>query len=175
MQELTNNADPAIAMENIAPPPSPEPRAGDPQPAGPAEYEKLRSRGVIPKSLAGAALAYQGKCEGGDAYVNNCAHYLSDAFIRAGYTELLPPNQDITARCTPAKRPIRAAEMNAWFKRMATQTVTSYPQNSGFWAVFQFDTSHYCCGHVLIVDTDHNVYFGTGNYPTWAQQFFYKW
>lgn len=77
------------------------------------KYEANAPRNIVEVRLASPSLraafdAYTGECAGGDRYDNNCAHFLSDAFIRAGFTELLPPNPHINARCnTPAKRPIR--------------------------------------------------------------------
>lgn len=155
------------AMENIAPPPFPDPMPGDP--------ERGRSKDVQPHSalvpsLAGAAAKYKDECKGGDSYGNNCAHFLSNAMIEAGYSELEPPNDCVNARCgTSAKRVIRAREMWCWFKKKAIKTATSLPKNDGYWAVFQLDESEYWGGHVLIYDSDSNKYYGTGHYPDWDQ------
>src|SRR5262249_48840891 len=46
-----------------------------------------KTLGALPpplRTIAAAAAAYTGRCVGGDHYDNNCAHFLSDAFIRAG-------------------------------------------------------------------------------------------
>jgi hypothetical protein len=163
-------------MELIAPPRMPQLRPGDPRAATAEDIRKLGKPEILGATIAGAAAAWTNQCEGNDRYDNNCAHFLSDAFIRAGFTDLSPPCNCINARCgTSAKRPIRAAEMNCWFKSKAKKTEGSPPANSGMWAVFQLDTTHYCCGHVVIIDTDNNTYYGTGNYPNWAQQFAYQW
>ncbi|MFN0193791.1 MAG: hypothetical protein ACKVP5_17765 [Aestuariivirga sp.] len=164
-------------MEELAPPPPPKPGKDDPKQATQANIDALISTLTVAKSIAGAAATYAGSCAGGDSYNNNCAHYLSDAFIRAGYTELNPPNDciDSDGRCgTSAKRPIRARNMWCWFKEMATKSATTLPKNDGFWAVFQLDETAYWGGHVVIIDTDNNVSYGTGNYPDW-DQYAYKW
>lgn len=163
-----------IDMENVAPP-KVEHKNGDPEKAAPNDCKNL---GVeIVRSIAGAAAAYNDKCTGGDDFPNDCAHFLSDAFIRAGYNEIANDHSCVEsgARCyTSAKRPIRARNMWCWFKRMATESRTSLPTNEGFWAVFQLDESAYWGGHVVIIDTNNNKYYGTGNFSNW-DQYAYKW
>lgn len=162
-----------FGMEDVEPPPPPFRKADDPQPAAAAHIAQLEV--AVAKSIPGAAALYSGDCQGGDRYKNNCAHFLSDAFIRAGYSELAPPAACIEARCsTSARRPIRARNMWCWFKGMATESRTTLPRNEGLWAVFQLDESQYWGGHVLIIDTTNNVYYGTANYPNW-DQYFYRW
>ena len=71
---------------------------------------------AAPRPLSQVCQYYTGACDGGDSYTNNCAHFLSNAFIRAGYTELLTSGI-ITERCrSGAKRPIRAYDMLKWFQ-----------------------------------------------------------
>jgi len=160
-------------MESISPPAPPLPGPDDPKPA--ALVPEHVSSVVVVKSIAGAASIYNRGCVGGDAYDNNCAHFLSDAFIRAGYLELNPPSDCVNARCsTSAKRPIRARDMWCWFQSIATDQRNKLPKNEGYWAVFQLDESQYWGGHVVIIDTDSNLYYGTGNYPSWTQ-YCYKW
>lgn len=164
-----------IEMEDYPAPPSPKPRKNDPTPASPSDIVELFNLAPSSKSIAGAAAQYVGSCAGGDAYRNNCAHYLSDAFIRAGYTDLLPPNDCVNARCsTESRRVIRAKDMWCWFQSMAKESRGTLPTKEGYWAVFQLKETEYCCGHVVIIDTDNNKYFGTGNYPHW-DQYAYKW
>jgi len=170
-----SNRDRDVEMENIAPPPFPEPREGDPTPASRDDRRALLRVAPPTRSIAGAAALFRRKCEGADSYENNCAHYLSDAFLRAGYSELAPPSACINARCgTAAKRPIRARDMWCWFREMATDSATTLPQNDGFWAVFQLMESEYWGGHVVIIDTDSDKFYGTGNFPHWAQHC-YRW
>ncbi len=166
-------------MENYAPPPVPPYEPGDPLPADKRDVEVLRESLTEVKSIAKAAVAYDDNCAGGDTanYQNNCAHKLSDAFIRAGYTELLPPNDciDGDGRCgTSSKRPLRARNMWCWFKKMHTEHRTTIPSGEGVWAVFQHQPGGYWGGHVVIINTDTNRYYGTGWYKTW-NQYAYKW
>ncbi len=162
-------------MEKIRPPAPPVPGPGDPRIATLTDIERLKGLEALARSIAGAAALYQGSCQGGDSYDNNCANYLSDAFLRAGYNELKPPATCINARCgTASKRPIRARDMRCWFENMATETRNKLPSNEGFWAVFQLNEPVYWGGHVVIIDTDNNIAYGTGNYPNW-DQFCFKW
>jgi hypothetical protein len=162
-------------MENIAPPPPPPRAPGEPRQASPRDLALLREALTNVKSIAGAASLYRGACDGADSYENNCAHFLSDAFLRAGYSNLKAPADCISARCeTGAKRPIRARDMWCWFKQMATKTKSTLPAAEGMWAVFQLDEATYWGGHVLIFDSDKNLYFGTGHYPNWSQHC-YQW
>lgn len=162
-------------MENFAPPPPPKSRSKDPKKATLQDFDVLRKNIKTLKSISGAALLYRGACEGNDSYENNCAHFLSDAFLRAGYADLKVPADCIEARCgTVARRPIRARDMWCWFKQRAIVSQNSLPTGAGYWAVFQLDESAYWGGHVLIYDSDQNIYFGTGHYPNWAQHC-YKW
>ena len=70
--------------------------------AGCAKSAKDRERfsatsGYTP-TLEDVAKAYNEACVGGGRESNNCAHYLADAFIRAGYTDL-KTSKLITERC----------------------------------------------------------------------------
>jgi hypothetical protein len=185
-----------VAMENVAPPASPR-SAGDPTPArGPVPVEQMEHIAPPPSDEpAGAPRAVGGdraavrtlpalsavgshwteSCLGGDSYANNCAHFLSDAFIRAGYSELAVANPHINARCgTSARRPIRARDMWHWFQSRAVRTSHTPTPNTGWWAVFQLDEAVYWGGHVLLLDTDTWEYCGTGYHGSWAQHL-YQW
>lgn len=166
-----------VGMEGL-PPPSVPPVPGMPEEASASHRTRLLSLALERKTIAGAAATYNGTCAGGDQYANNCAHFLSDAFIRAGYEELLPGGSAggfATARCgTSAKRVIRARDMWHWFQSRATATATQLERNSGLWAVFQLKEQVYWGGHVVIVDTDTWTYHGTGCYFGWDQHA-YKW
>lgn len=162
------------AMEHIAPPPPSPSGPDDPRLATDDDVAGL-ARHLDSKSIAGAAALFKKECVGADSYQNNCAHYLSDAFLRAGYDELKSPAPCVNARCgSTAKRPVRARDMWCWFQAMATETSQKLPSGKGFWAVFQLDEAAYWGGHVVIVDTDANVAYGTDNFPTWTQHC-YKW
>ncbi len=159
---------PRFDMEHIAAPKSVD-IAGIPSPLDVATGRP----GAL--SLAPVAAKWNNSCAGGDAFDNNCAHFLSDAFIRAGYEELKPNNPHIHARCgTAAKRPIRARDMWEWFQSKATKTSRTLTRNTGWWAVFQLDESAYWGGHVALWDSDADRKFGTGWYPQW-NQYLYQW
>lgn len=162
----------AQAMERLSAPrprfsasaPTPGPIVSVP-PADPAQ----------PVSLAAVPKYWTKSCEGGDSYENNCAHFLSDAMVRAGYVQLKPPTACVNARCnTSSKRPIRARDMWCWFQSMATKTSSTPTKNTGMWAVFQLDESEYWGGHVVLLDSDNWKYYGTGWYDDWDQHL-YQW
>jgi lysozyme family protein len=71
----------SVDMEDIEPPPMDQ-VPGMPRPA--TEDDRRLLRDVESRTIAAAASMYSGGCVGGDRYQNNCAHFLSDAFIRAG-------------------------------------------------------------------------------------------
>ncbi|MCB8904339.1 MULTISPECIES: hypothetical protein [unclassified Streptomyces] len=188
-----------VAMENIAPPepvelPGMPRRAGGaprveemehiapPRPveaAGAPRYGADSSLAVVPPALmpllSSVGSLYTERCVGGDSYTNNCAHFLSDAFIRAGYTELAVANPHINARCgTTARRPVRARDMWSWFQSKAVRTSNRLDPYTGWWAVFQLDESVYWGGHVVLFDSDSWSYYGTGWHGTW-HQYLYQW
>jgi hypothetical protein len=163
----------AVGMENIAPPALTfDPEA--PQ-LGSAVDIKIEEGFTILPALSAVATNWKNSCLAGDSYDNNCAHFLSDAFIRAGYIELFNANPHINARCTPsAKRPIRAREMWSWFRTKAVRTSNTLQRNTGWWAVFQLKEDVYWGGHVALLDSNRWVYYGTGWYHNW-NQYLYQW
>jgi hypothetical protein len=129
------------------------------------------------QTIEGAAKLFAKDCAGGDnaVYANNCAHFLSNAFIVAGFVELFGPEDCISlgGRCeTSARRPIRARDMWCWFKSKATESGSRVVRGTGLWAVFQLDD--YSGGHVAIIDSNSWKYYGTGWYDDWGQ-YSYKW
>ena len=162
-------------MEDVPPPP-PREVVGSHRPADAGALVVPAPGAPSGPSIVAAAAAYRGDCAGVDAFVNNCAHFLSDAFIRVGYDELLADIPYIHARCcTFARRPIRARNMWEWFQSKARLSTTDVQRGTGFWAVFQLEESEYWGGHVVIIDTDSWTYFGTGNYPAWHQHAYQWW
>jgi hypothetical protein len=172
------------AIESYVAPPVPEIRKGDPREATETD-QKAIVRMAMP-SLAMVAANWKKSCILGDVEENNCAHYLSDAFIRAGYAELThsaaAPAPQITIWCdyndpprNPQARVIRAREMNAWFKSKCSNPLTVKPVKKGFFAVFQLNEAAYWGGHVLLYDSDKDTYYGTGAYWNWPTQLFYQW
>jgi hypothetical protein len=122
-------------------------------------------------ALAEVAAAYERGCVCGGRLSNNCAHYLSNAFIRAGYTELLDAPV-IESRCT-AGRPIRAQDMLRWFQHRAQRFHSGIPpKGTGLWAGYQEKPNR---RHVLIYDADTGRYYGTDHCENWPVQWFYQW
>lgn len=121
--------------------------------------------------LEKAARAYERGCVCGRRLSNNCAHYLSNAFIRAGYTELLDAPA-IETRCT-AGRPIRAQDMLRWFQHRAERFHSGIPpKGTGLWAGYQEKPNR---RHVLLYDADTGRYYGTDHCKDWPVQWFYQW
>lgn len=209
---MTNVSKKEIAMELIAPPP-PTNVPSMPQKATKTDIKTLENKvnqrrfwGLVPPkpTIGLAAARFTESCEGGGRFCNNCAHFLSNAFILAGYTKLKRPLRYIDARCQvntdptciepgcdhTFKRPVRAREMEKWFQHMAKRkknlsntpgdelsTRFSSLKNTGFWAIFQHHPGGYYGGHVCIVDTDNWLYYGTGadGYWDWKNQRCYQW
>jgi hypothetical protein len=144
---------------------------GMPAEGTPSDQAHLQSG----RSIEGAAKTFAHQCEGGDTYPNNCAHYLSNAFIQSGFNDLRDAHSCVGARCeTMAKRPIRARDMWCWFKSRATSTSSRVAKNTGIWTVFQLSEAAYWGGHVAIIDSNTWKYYGTGWYDSW-DQYSYKW
>ena len=126
-------------------------------------------------TLRDAAKAYYEGCVCNDKVTfkkHNCTHYLSNAFILAGYTELLDCD-GFSQRCK-AGRPVRAQEFMKWFQAKAVRFNEGRPPaHSGVWAGYQEkDGSRH---HVLLIDTDRQKYFGTTDCVSWPVQWFYQW
>jgi hypothetical protein len=167
----SQNSASMFAVEMFEPPPKVRVIPSDPHEGTSQDQQKLTDG----RTIEGAAKLYSSECAGGDEYANNCAHFLSDAFIRAGFTDLGNSHTCISARCgTLAKRPIRARDMRCWFEAMSTSTGGAVKRNTGIWAVFQLKESDYWGGHVAIVDSDSWKFYGTGWYNDWDQHSF-KW
>lgn len=137
----------------------------------PHEIEQLRAPQAYTPTLEDAAKAYTETCAGGDRVSNNCAHYLADAFLRAGFTEL-EDSELITERC-PHGRPLRAQEMLKWFQAKAERFHTGRPApNSGYWACYQEKPGR---RHVTILDTNTGKFYGTADCKDWPVQWNYQW
>lgn len=161
-----------VGMEDVAPPPMIfDPNAPSLVSSKPGT-DSLKE--ALVTTLAGAMSAYNGTCTGGDSFDNNCAHFLSDAFIRSGFSELHNNNTHINARCSPARRPIRARDMWSWFQSKARRTSRVIARNTGIWAIFQINESEYWGGHVVLLNSDTWNYSGTGWYGQW-DQYLYQW
>jgi hypothetical protein len=64
--------------------------------------------------------------------------------------------------------------MWSWFKSQATRTSSTLQRNTGWWAAFQLDETVYWGGHVAVWDSDDDLVYGTGWYPSWKQHL-YQW
>lgn len=166
------------------------PRKGDPRLATKKDIEALKKLKPLARTLASVATFWNNSCNLSDVEGNNCAHFLSDAFIRAGYTELRKAgdNPNISLWCdwnvttkSDNARPVRAFDMKNWFNSMASKKERTIQSNNGFWAVYQERQSD-GQGHVLLYDSNNKVVYGTvdtqtGNpyfFSSWLQ-FFYQW
>ena len=142
--------------------------------------KKIHKRGYW--ELSRAYNSYSNSCDGGDRQSNNCAHYLSNAFIKGGFSELARNNSYINARCYGdfssyyQKRPVRARDMRDWFRSKSSQVLICdswyeiiremrYAGKTHF-AIYQ-DGGGYWGGHVLLYNISANGYSGTGNYTYW--------
>jgi hypothetical protein len=163
-----------VEMEFLAPATdvATEAEGGNPWLAGDGTVAEGEAQALL-ASLPAVGPNYSNSCSGGDRYDNNCAHFLSNAFIRAGYSELTTDGI-ITARCPPAKRPIRAQDMLKWFRKKQVRFHSGVVQrNTGWWASYQ-ETPSYPTGHVVVYDTNRWTYYGTGSY-NWPVQWNYQW
>ena len=124
-------------------------------------------------TLEDVARAYTETCVGGQRESNNCAHFLSDAFIRAGYTELLD-SELITERCLCGEgRVVRAQDMLKWFQSKSQRFHTGRLEpNTGFWATYQEKAGR---RHVTILDTRTGKFYGTADCKNWPVQWNYQW
>jgi hypothetical protein len=209
---MTDDSPDDFPMENVPPPP-PVKVDGMPLKASSDDAKALgrkidqRSfwdfRPLAP-SIGLAAARFTESCEGGGYFKHNCAHYLSNAFVKAGYFDLTQPHPFVNARCQrtgdddfpgcdpSAKRIIRAKELEKWFQHKARRTKElsqtrgdtvqerfAAIKGTGLWAVFQRDTESggYPGGHACIIDTDTWRYYGTGTdgYWYWKIQHCYQW
>ena len=110
-------------------------------------------------------------CVCGVSYSNNCAHYLCNALIRAGFS---PPNEGSNKKC-PRGRLIRAMDVLKWcqaHKKDFSSNHDSLP--SGTWIVFQQRSGG--VQHVCMHKESPNKYrrAGTGDYENWPTQWHYR-
>lgn len=108
-------------------------------------------------------------CECGTTYNNNCAHFLTNAMVKAGLPKPFPGNY---AKC-PKGRLIRAKECLDWFRSFSTGSATHHEAiTSGVWFVYQESQGQ---GHVLVHEEFPNSYNwrGTTNLPSWPVQWHY--
>ena len=110
-------------------------------------------------------------CVCGHAYPNNCAHYLSNALIRAGFSE---PSGGSNQKCSRG-RLIRALDVLEWCKRNNSGFSSGHNNlSSGTWIVFQQRSGgvQHVCIHKERSDSYSRA--GTGDYPDWPTQWHYR-
>lgn len=121
--------------------------------------------------------SYTHSCECGDSFDGtNCAHFLSNALIKGGFTEIDGQKgakfRIVNGFCVCTHgRPVRAKEMRAWFARKWKRQ--QKPQE-GYNAVYQQRADGQ--GHVLLLkgaDPKSTDFKGTGNYHSWSIQEYY--
>ncbi|GMV92415.1 MAG: hypothetical protein AMXMBFR82_21930 [Candidatus Hydrogenedentota bacterium] len=125
-------------------------------------------------TLAEVAKAYHEGCICGDKNTfkeHNCTHYLSNAFIEAGYTELLT-SPLFTVRCSEG-RPVRAQELMKWFQLKSKQFHSGRVKpDTGYWASYQEKPGW---RHVTLLDSGTGKFYGTADCPKWPVQWNYQW
>jgi hypothetical protein len=124
---------------------------------------------ILQSFLPNSASLYRGYCECGTTYDNNCAHFLTDAMVRAGLPKPFPTG---VAKC-PSGRMIRAKETLAWFRTFSSGFNNNHGNlSSGYWFVYQESNGQ---GHVCIHQETSNSWYwwGTGDYPNWPVQWHY--
>lgn len=156
-------------------------------PASPTEGSKQdQARLAAGKTIEGAAKLFEKACLGKvSSYANNCAHYLSNAFINSAFADLSNANTCITHRCgspecsSGGKRPTRAKDMKCWFATKDSTPQSSVSKGTGFYAVYQERPSD-GQGHVVILDSNTWKFYGTGWYEAgqaselWTHKY-YQW
>jgi hypothetical protein len=168
-----------LDSENLSPLPSIL-TANSPEEGGPGDQAILK----VGMTIEGAAKLFKHSCSGGQEYPDNCAHFLSDALILAGFSKLGAAHSCVSARCTKpgcsavSKRPIRAKDIRCWFKENAKTTDTSVAKHSGFWAVYQ-ERQADGQGHVVVLDANAWKFYGTGWFEAgtpdnWKHEY-YQW
>lgn len=110
-------------------------------------------------------------CVCGVAYPNNCAHYLCNALIRAGFSA---PSGGSNEKCRSG-RLIRALDVLEWCKVNKKEFSSGHNNlSSGTWIVFQQRSGgvqHVCIHKERASDYSRA---GTGDYPDWPTQWHYR-
>ena len=122
-------------------------------------------------SLTTAWSKFTGSCACGQHLENNCAHFLSEALIQAGFTELdggkgANERQKNGRVVCSSGRPIRAKELRDWAKNIFIKRTA---QPTGVCFVYQERASD-GQGHVLL--KNGTIFKGTGDHHDWAQSYY---
>ena len=130
-------------------------------------------------SLEAAWKSYSDSCVCGEKLKNNCAHYLSNALIEAGYSSIDGGSgglfRDENGYCVcKSGRPVRAKELRNTFFTENNWACHDEPRE-GYNLVYQ-ERAADGQGHVLIKKYSGGRkvgHKGTGDYPEWDIQKFY--
>ena len=114
-------------------------------------------------SLQNAFSSYTDSCACGTEYENNCAHFLSNALIKGGFSAI----NGVGSVFAPGGRPIRAKELRAWFGRNWTRHTK--PRN-GLNLMYQEQGGQ---GHVLLKKYPEGNWVGRGDHGNWNFQEYY--
>lgn len=122
-------------------------------------------------SLSEAYNLYEDKCDCGERFGNNCAHFLSNALIKAGFR--MPSGG---AKCRSG-RMIRAKELLQWVRSIPGVVMKTEHGSitSGYWFVYQeraSDGQGHVCIHLEKPESYSSV--GTGDFPDWEVQWHFK-
>ena len=102
---------------------------------------------------------------------HNCTHFLSNAFISAGFKDLKQHSR-FSLHCSQG-RPVRAQELLKWFQEEADRFHQGRPPaNTGIWAMYQEKPGGH---HVFLLDTNTGKYYGTADCVEWPIQWAYQW
>ena len=122
---------------------------------------------ILGYKLQQAWSEYVDSCECGHRYSDNCAHYLSNALIKGGFSDLDGGNgadlRNVSGRIVCCSgRPIRAKELRAWAQAKWGQPKSSRQDGINF--VYQERRSD-SQGHVLLKNISDMKFKGTGDFP----------
>ena len=134
-------------------------------------------------SLQSAWNKYTDSCDCGHKYDNNCAHYLSNALILGGFSEIDGGKGGKKGEfrivngfyvCSSG-RPVRAKQLRDWFVDSGKWTCHSSPKSDSINLVYQGKSAE-GQGHVLLKMYKDGVSTkrGTMDLPEWPiQQYYY--
>ena len=145
-------------------------RFGPEEATGIGLVAKAESAEAASPFLRKAFELYRGRCECGAHYENNCAHFLTDAMVRAG---LPKPFSTSDEKCS-AGRLIRAKECLEWFRTFSTGFSTGHQLlKTGYWLVYQENSGGQ--GHVCLhLEMEGNfVWRGTTDLSGWGVNWHY--
>lgn len=144
----------------------------------------------VSQPLASLQLAFNlfnDSCICGESFRYNCAHFLSDALMKAGYKIKNKEGMDVFNRCKQG-RPTRAKELLEWakfmreknsgLKRLSHDAKHGHPKPiaAGFWFVYQENSSGqgHVCFHHETSETSYETRGRGGEYPDWPVQWHFS-